>query len=202
MTNPFDAKAHTWDDSPARVQRAAERFAALERRVPLQSDWAALDYGCGTGLLALSIAPRVRRLTAVDSSRGMLDVLARKADAAGVRNVVLLQADFADGPHPPGPYDLIVSSMALHHVADVPRLLRTFSGMLGQGSTLAIIDLDAEDGSFHGETEGIAHLGFRQADFAQWLADAGFANVEFSEVYRIPKNGRDYPLFLAVATKP
>ena len=77
MTSSFDERAQTWDEQPRRVQLARDIFAALERQVPLQRDWAALDYGCGTGLLTLALAPRVRRILAVDSSQGMLAVLAK-----------------------------------------------------------------------------------------------------------------------------
>lgn len=202
MANPFDDRAQTWDEQPRRVQLAHDIFAALERQIPLQRDWTALDYGCGTGLLTLALAPRVRRVAAVDSSRGMLDVLAKKAAAAGVSNVEPLLADFSNDPLPPGPCDLVASAMTLHHVADIDALLRKFFALLAPGGFLALADLDAEDGTFHADSAGIPHFGFERATLARQLAAAGFADVRFTTATRIEKHSRIYPVFLATATKP
>ena len=201
MTPTFDERAQTWDEEPRRVQLAADVFAALARAIPLRTDMAALDYGCGTGLLTLALAARVRRVLAVDSSAGMLAVLAKKAPAAGRRNVELLRADFATEPPPSGPFDLVASAMTLHHVADVETLVRKFFALLAPGGFLALADLDAEDGTFHATREGIHHFGFDRAAFATQLAAAGFVDVRFDTAARIAK-ARAYSIFLATARKP
>ena len=201
MTNSFDARAQTWDEQPRRVKLAADIFAALSRQIPLRPDMVALDYGAGTGLLTLALAPRVRRVTAVDSSPGMLAVLAQKAKAGGRRNVVCLQADFATDPHAPGPYDLIASAMTLHHVAAVDALLRTFFHLLGTDGLLALADLDAEDGTFHENSDGIHHFGFDREVFSKQLAAAGFVDIHFTTAAHIVKS-RAYSVFLATARKP
>ena len=203
MTSAFDARARTWDDDPRRRKLAESIFAALEQAVPLRAEWTALDYGAGTGLLALALAARVRRVLAVDSSAGMLAVLAQKARAGGCANVETLQADFSKDPLPPGPFDLVASAMTLHHVADVDGLLGKFFALLAPGGRIALADLDAEDGSFHGaDAPGVHHLGFDRAALARQLAAAGFIDVRFSDAARNEKNGRVYAVFLAAARKP
>ena len=200
-SNPFDDRAKTWDEQPRRIKLAEDLFAALERHIPLRPDMTALDYGCGTGLLSLALAPRVRRLVAVDSSPGMLDVLSQKLAAGGIANVDVLLSDFSDGPLPPGPFNLVVSAMTLHHVADVDGLLRIFFALLARGGRIALADLDAEDGTFHSSQDGVHHLGFDRGTFAKRLAEAGFADVRFATATRIAKS-RDYSVFLATAQKP
>ena len=203
MTSSFDARAQTWDDDPRRRKLAASIFAALEQAVPPRAEWAALDYGAGTGLLTLALAARVRRVLAVDSSAGMLAVLAEKARAGGCANVETLRADFAKDPLPAGPFDLVASAMTLHHVADMEGLLRKFFALLAPGGRIALADLDAEDGSFHGaNAAGVHHLGFDRAALARQLAAAGFSDVCFSDAARSEKNGRAYTVFLAAARRP
>ena len=201
MPSPFDTRAATWDADPRRLRLAADIFSALDRAVPLHPGMNALDYGAGTGLLTLALAPRVRHILAVDSSPGMLDVLQHKIRAAGLPHVETLRADFTQDPLPPGPFDLVASAMTLHHVADVDRLLRQFFALLAPGGHLALADLDAEDGSFHGHADGVFHLGFDRVVFAKQLAAAGFHGLRFDTAARTVKNGRSYAIFLAVARK-
>jgi ubiquinone/menaquinone biosynthesis C-methylase UbiE len=202
MASSFDARAQTWDDHPGRRQLAIDLFAALERHVPLRREWTVLDYGSGTGLLALALAPRVRRVVAVDSSSGMLAVLGQKAQTAGCANVETLLADFSKDPPPPGPFDLAVSAMTLHHVADTESLFRKFFALLVPGGSIALLDLDAEDGSFHADNAGIPHFGFERDALARQLAACGFADIQFATATRIEKNSRTYPVFLATARRP
>ena len=203
MTSTFDARAQTWDEDPRRVKLAADIFAALDRAVSLRAEMAALDYGAGTGLLALPLAARVRRVLAVDASAGMLAVLAQKARAGGCANVETRHADFAQDALPAGPFDLVASAMTLHHVADVDLLFRKCFALLAPGGRIALADLDVEDGSFHGaNAAGVHHLGFDRAALARQLAAAGFADVRFADAARNEKNGRVYTVFLAVGRRP
>ena len=202
MSNTFDARASTWDEDPGRLQLAADIFSAIEKQIPLQPGFAALDYGCGTGLLTFALAPRVRRITAVDSSRGMLDRLAQKQQSSGLLNIDLLQSDFSTHPLPSGAYDLLTTAMTLHHVANVEQILRQFFSLLAPGGFLALADLDTEDGTFHSNSEGIHHFGFDRDTLARQLEACGFGNLHFTTASRIQKHGRTYPVFLATARKP
>ena len=125
------------------------------------------------------------------------------ARAGGCANVETLRADFATDALPAGPFDLVASAMTLHHVADVEGLLRTFFALLAPGGRIALADLDAEDGSFHGaNAPGVHHLGFDRAALGRQFADAGFADVRFADAARSEKNGRAYSVFIAAARKP
>ena len=201
MKESFDEKSKTWDDEPRRVRQAQAIYSAIEKGVPLQAGSNALDYGCGTGLLTLPLAKRVGRVTAVDSPAGMLEVLMQKAQAGGLGNIGSLRADFTSDPLPPESYDLITSAMSLHHVADTATLLRKFFRLLAPGGTLALADLDSEDGSFHGSMDGIPHAGFDRDALSGQLTTAGFTEIQFTTVTSIEKNERTYPVFLVTALK-
>jgi ubiquinone/menaquinone biosynthesis C-methylase UbiE len=75
-----------------------------------------LDLGCGTGnLIALLLerSPGVK-IVGVDPSAGMREVCAERFK--GLSNVEIKDGDALSIPFPEGSFDLIVSSLALHHV--------------------------------------------------------------------------------------
>ena len=68
----FDAVAGNWDEEPRRVKVATEVAAAIRSTLHLSNAWDALDMGCGTGLVTLSLAPQLGSITGIDSSSAML----------------------------------------------------------------------------------------------------------------------------------
>jgi ubiquinone/menaquinone biosynthesis C-methylase UbiE len=200
----FDSKAREWDDNPVFRERGLKIADAIRKAVPLRRDMNALDYGCGTGLLSFPLKDELGTILAADSSAGMLDVLAGKIAAQGVTNMTPVKLDLLADPAPAQRFDLIVTSMTLHHVPDTDHILRVFHDLLKPGGYLCIADLDQEDGSFHG-IEVDVHHGFDRAGLSQRAAQAGLADVQFQTVFSIAKEHesgtRDYPVFLMTARR-
>ncbi len=200
--NDFDAKAATWDDDPAKVARALEVAEAIRAAVPVTPRTTVLEYGCGTGLLGLALAPHVARITLADASEGMLAVVRRKLAGGAYPGAAALRLDLERDPLPADRYDLVCSLMTLHHVRDLDPVLRQLRAALAPGGTLCVADLDAEDGSFHGHGAPV-HRGFERGDLAARLRAAGFAAPAFTTVHEIEKAAGDvtrrYGVFLAVA---
>lgn len=164
-----------------------------------------LDYGCGTGLVTLQFQPHVRRITAADASAGMLRVLGRKLKAAGLNEVRRLRWNAEIQPVPPGRYDLIISTMTFHHLGRITRVLRAFRRALVREGRIAIVDLDAEDGSFHSDPTGVRHKGFSRSALRRRLVSAGFKRVRFRTAHRFDRmtraGRRSFSVFLALAQK-
>jgi 2-polyprenyl-3-methyl-5-hydroxy-6-metoxy-1,4-benzoquinol methylase len=196
----FDQAAATWDLADRRVALAHAVAQAIAARVPLAMKHSVLDFGCGTGLVTLELAPQVGAITGADTSPGMLKTLAGKAQALGIP-LQLLALDPSGSDDLGGPYDLIVSSMTLHHVADVAALFRRFARHLRPAGQVALADLDEEDGSFHEASVSIHHRGFPREKIKDWLGDAGFQEIRLETATVTRKQGKDYPLFLATARK-
>jgi SAM-dependent methyltransferase len=107
----------------------------------------------------------------------------------------LLRPD--DGYALAGDYDLIVSSMTLHHVEDTARLFARFRKHLRAGGWLAIADLDREDGTFHDPgTTDVFHQGFERDRLRAMLAALGFERLTDTTAFVRRRNLRDYPVFL------
>lgn len=202
----FDKEAAQWDANPGRVKLAHDVAAAITREIPLSKEWEALDFGCGTGLLTLKLQLHLKSITGVDSSPGMLNMLESKVATQGLNNVHTRHVDFEKGAHVNGGYDLIVSSMVVHHVPDTADLLKEWFDLLHSGGQIAFADLDSEDGSFHGDNTGVFHLGFDRNKLRQLLQDAGFQDIRDTTATSMSKEVagqglRDFSIFLITARK-
>jgi len=206
MASRFDEAAAQWDNNPGRVNLARAVGEAIGRAVPFQPDWRALDYGAGTGLLTLNLQPRVASVVALDSYMGMLEKLMQKLAAAAITNVQTRHWDLEAKPFPEIDFDLVVSSMTLHHLRNVPLVFSRLAEILKPGGWLAVSDLDTEDGSFHGQAEDVFHHGFARGQVAEWLANARLRWVSVTDAHCMSKPDstgqvRTYGVFLAVAQK-
>jgi len=201
----FDSKARQWDENPLFRERGLRIAEAIRKAVPLHRHMNALDYGCGTGLLSFPLKDELGTILMADSSSGMLDVVAGKIAAQGVSNMTPVKLDLLIDPPPAQRFDLIVTAMTLHHVPDPDPVLRIFHDLLKPGGTLCIVDLDKEDGSFHGPEVDVHH-GFDRDDLSLRAAQAGFADMQFKTVFSIAKEHetgkREYPVFLMTARRP
>lgn len=118
----FDRVSAEYDDSirkaipPYRdMFEALLGYCFLDSSQPLEI----LELGCGTGNLSVylrELFPQAR-LTLVDLSADMLAQAATKLGGAS-EQLSLLQGGFMALEFPPGQFDLVVSSMALHHLLD------------------------------------------------------------------------------------
>lgn len=199
----FDDEAATWDDDPGHEKRQVAVAQAIEENVNLSPRISAVDVGGGTGRLSILLADRVGSVVVTDPSAGMVRVARERIEAAGLGDrlravQVDLTSDRLDGA-----YDLVWSSMALHHVRDLEALLRSVAGLLVDGGRLAIADLDEDsDGAFHADKVDFdGHHGFDRQRLAEQLARAGFADVSFVDATTILKGDREFGVFLCTATK-
>ncbi|MBN2128213.1 MAG: class I SAM-dependent methyltransferase [Sedimentisphaerales bacterium] len=203
----FDKEAAAWDENPGRVRLAGEVADTILREVTLNAGMDVLDFGCGTGLISLRLAPLVRSVTGVDSSQGMLDVLAAKVMKQKLSNVRTLRLDIEKGDTLPGVYDLVVSSMTLHHIRDIGALLRQFRRVVSPSGRLCLADLDLDDGQFHSDNQGVLHFGFDRAELCTAFVNAGFEQVHHVTAAEMVKPTRDggmrrFTIFLMTGLVP
>jgi len=184
----FDKEAAQWDQNPGRVKLANDVAEAIMQAVPLKRDMDVLDFGCGTGLVTLLLQPSVNAITGADSSKGMLGVLEQKVKQRKLSNVRTQFVDFEKGQRVSGSYDLIVSSMTLHHVPDTNLLFTQWHELLKPGGRVCFTDLDTEDGAFHPDSTGVFHLGFDREKLTQLLRQAGFVDVRSGTATKIVKD--------------
>ena len=202
----FNKEAAQWDANPGRVKLANDVADSIIREMAPTQGMDVLDFGCGTGLVTLRLQPLVRTITGADSSEGMLGVLEGKVASQGLTNVRTQHVDFEKSGRVHGAFHLIVSSMTLHHVPDPAALFRQWQELLVPGGRVCFADLDAEDGSFHGDNTGVFHLGFERDRLKTLLKEAGFHDIRDATAATMTKDiegkgKRAFPVFLIMARK-
>jgi ubiquinone/menaquinone biosynthesis C-methylase UbiE len=199
----FDDEAATWDDDPGHEKRQVAVAVAIQQAVNLSPGMSAVDVGGGTGRLSILLADRVGSVVVTDPSAGMVRVARERIEAAGLSDRLrAVQADLTVDKLD-GAYDVVWSSMALHHVQDLDGLLQSVAQILVDGGRLAIADLDEDrDGAFHADKIDFdGHHGFDRQRLTAQLARAGFADVSFVDATSILKGDREFGVFLCTATK-
>ncbi|MEW6237881.1 MAG: class I SAM-dependent methyltransferase [Candidatus Omnitrophota bacterium] len=204
--NPFDNQSQTYDNESRRIEAADAIAHAMIHSLEIRSDMSLMEYGAGTGLVTLHFQPLVKKIAAIDSSRGMLEVLERKIRQQEMDNIGLLWLDGMKNAIPRWEYDIAICSMTFHHIKNTDSILSQFNDSLKQPGQLALVDLDKEEGDFHSDNDGVEHFGFDREPLAKMAENIGFHSIRFSTPYVIKKKtaagvDKDYPLFLMLAKK-
>lgn len=202
----FDERAANWDERPQQVTMARGVSDTMIHELKPSSGMNVMDYGCGSGLITMNLQPWVKNIVGVDSSKGMLEVFREKVKKSGSRNVTGRLADLEEDGKIEGKFNLIVSSMAFHHVRKVSLLLKRFYDLLLPGGSVGIADLDKEDGTFHRDNTGVVHYGFDRQEMKKLFEEAGFHQVKAvtatKVVREIEGNGtREFSIFLITGKK-
>lgn len=205
-TRNFDAAAATWDENPGRVKLAHDVARAIRETINPGPETEVLDFGCGTGLLSLALLPAVRSIIAIDSSKGMLDMLDTKIAAGHLSHIRTALADLEKGDRLPEPVDLVTSSMTFHHLRDPVPVLIEMARVLRPGGRIAIADLDSDEGKFHDSPEGVFHNGFDRCTMQKYFEAAGFTAIKNRAAAVMQKAGADgktraFTIFVMTATK-
>lgn len=199
MSERFNQAAQEWDKGDMRQNIAHGVFQTINSRLALLNTMDIMDFGAGTGLLSFKIAPMVKNVVGVDLSEKMLEQLESKN--TDTLQVEAIYANICETPLE-RQFHGIVSSMAMHHVADTAELFRAFHNHLKRDGFIAIADLEAEDGTFHSHgNDGVHHFGFDRESLRETIEKAGFTNVRFHHAYTVEREDQNYPIFLVTASK-
>jgi len=193
----FDKRAKTWDFSDRRQALAKAVANAIKDSIALNGSMHLLDMGAGTGLLTRKIIPYVDKITAVDSSKEMLNELKKRVE----KDVEICQTDIIKYK-PSKKFDGVISSMTMHHIEDIKALFKHLYKLLKPNGFLALADLALEDGSFHSNgNDGVFHFGFSKEILKNYAKNAGFKNISYKIVHKVEKSDKIYEIFLFTSIK-
>jgi ubiquinone/menaquinone biosynthesis C-methylase UbiE len=137
----WDRRAASWEEGGA-VGLQPVLDTVLSQAAVHPGDLA-VDLGCGTGQLALPLARAGARVTAVDLSGAMIELLLENTRAQGLSGVEGVVSAVESLRLPPSSVDVVVSNYTLHHLRDPDKeaLVRSVTAWLRPGGRFVVGDM-------------------------------------------------------------
>lgn len=200
----FDFEAKSWDDDK-RVTRAKLISGEIDKWLGDKINNNAMEFGCGTGLITFNLKNKFKDIMMVDNSAGMIEEVNKKIKNQNVNNICTWCGNIEE-INDKNKYDVIYTSMTLHHIVNINKVLEKLYSLLNLEGELYIVDLVEEDGTFHSSEKGFeGHNGFNQKDLMKTLKNIGFKDVRNKVFYKgsksIEERNVDYELFIMIAKK-
>ena len=153
------------------------------------------DLGAGEGTLSQLLARTARKVIAIDNSPKMVEFGSKLAKEHGFSNLEYRLGDIEDPPIAKGSIDLAILSQALHHAIHPERAIAGAHRVLRKGGRLVVLDLLNHRFEKARELYADHWLGFSEVDLHEYLAGAGFKNIEVSVVSREKESPHFQTLF-------
>ena len=139
MDTTMSQPSKFWDriaDRYARKPVADEAAYQKKLRVTrgyFRPDMEVLEFGCGTGSTAITHAPFVKHIRAIDISSRMLEIAQGKAEAAKAANVTFERATIDDFKAPDETFDAVLGLSILHLLENKDAVIAKVHRMLKPG---------------------------------------------------------------------
>jgi len=112
-----------------------------------------LDVGCGPGHLVARLADRGLAVTGIDIDPAMIERAQQRLRC----RATVATADVASLPFPDATFDLVVSTISMHHWADHTAGLAEIGRVLKRDGIALIFDFGGAHVPLHGHVQGPAH---------------------------------------------
>ena len=124
--NHFNDAANTWD-TEQKIKMIKKFASKTKENLDKNKRYKILDFGCGTGIFGLELLDYASELIGLDTSEGMLaafDNKIKNLDHVSTKLLNLEKEDINES------FDLIISSMAFHHLIDPLKIVHKMKNIL------------------------------------------------------------------------
>jgi ArsR family transcriptional regulator len=157
------------------------------RDAPLSRRDIALEVGPGDGAFLLELAPRFKKVVALDNAERMLAQARAQVAAAGLGNIEFIHGDTTSPELDTLLVDCAVINMVLHHTPSPGQILSDVAARLAPGAVVLVTDLCSHDQDWARENCGDLWLGFDPQELGEWARAAGLEDI--ASVYLAQRNG-------------
>src|SRR3954467_4353452 len=152
----FESGAGRWDKLREEMFGRSPHLHALAGL--LDDSWTVGDLGCGTGHVALALAPLVAGVIAVDRSGDRLQAARRRL--RDCHNVEVRKGELGAAPIKDATLDAATLMLVLHHVPEPAAVLADAARTLRPGGRLLVTDMLPHDHEEYRQQLGHVWLGF------------------------------------------
>ncbi len=185
----MDQSAKFWDKIAERYsKRPVADEAAYQKKLQVtreyfQPDMEVLEFGCGTGSTAITHAPYVKHILAIDISSKMIEIAQGKADAKDIENVTFKRSTIDEFSESDQGFDAVLGLSILHLLDNKEEVIAKVYKMLKPGGifvtstacigdTMKFFKVIAPIGKFFGLMPVVKV--FTTKELEDSLTDAGF----------------------------
>ena len=128
----WDRMAERYSRKPVADEAAYQKKLQVTREY-FRPDMEVLEFGCGTGSTAISHAPHVKHIQAIDFSSKMIEIAQGKAEADSVGNVTFERSSIDDFSAPDQTFDAVMGHSVLHLLDNKEAVIAKIHRMLKPG---------------------------------------------------------------------
>lgn len=132
-----------YDQKMQKIRDIGNEAETMLRLMNPQAEDIVLEIGCGTGEFSIELSRHCKQVVALDVSEGMLEFAREKAKSRNRSNIRFIKGSFLTFEPDEGPFDEVVTQLALHHLPDFWKFiaLQRVSSMLKTGGRFYLKDV-------------------------------------------------------------
>lgn len=172
----FKEWSNEYDQTLGKIKRHHDMLDLAVKMSGVKDGEQVLDIGCGTGLLSLKFLQAARcTVSGIDLSDEMLRIWKEKIEKLGLRDRVSIKQDNAEKmDFNDSSFNIIASTVTLHHVIDKQPVINKIYGLLKPGGRFVLGDLDVDTSGDPADIKRLRHImDYLKEELSLALRDGG-----------------------------
>ena len=157
LNRSFAVQASGFESQSLRFAKEDYLHYMISKIAPHSQD-RVLEAAAGTCACGRYLAPLAGTVVCLDATAPMLEIGKKKAEQAGLKNMVFIKGYAQELPFLDNSFELVLSRLAFHHFTNPERVFSEMVRVLKPGGKLVMIDMEAPEESLRDTEDEIERL--------------------------------------------